>query len=220
MKLSKAYVFLVLIILFCSVLGAETQKADNATGIDKLKLHNITFSDANFYKYLNQDKAEIIRAFLDAGYDLNKRNQASQTPLIVASMKGALDVCELLVSRGADVNATDIDKSTALMYAASCKRASIVNLLVINKADVNLQNDKGWTALMFAIEGGSRETIDAVITVDTDPMLRNNDNKTARDYARKHKYGKLNQYIRDKIAYLEKIKKDEARKTIIRSQRD
>jgi len=202
----KPYLVIILLVLLSAVLSAEQADTEEARGLGFLKQNGIAFTDVNFYRYLNGDRVEVVEAFLDAGYDVNKRNQASQTPLIVASDEGCLKTVELLLRRGADINASDIDGCTALMYAGDKKRAQIVALLIANKADVNLQNDSGWTALMFAIDSGNKETIDAMITIDTDAMLKNKDNKTARDFAKEHRFDKLPQYIIDKITYLQKHK--------------
>lgn len=201
MKLRKIFLVIIPLILICAYLQAS-QSDKEIDGLSILNQNQIAYTDVNFFRYLNKDKVEIVSAFLDAGYDVNKPNQASQTPLMVAAQKGTYRICELLLQRGADVNAVDCDSCTALMYAASYRHAKVAELLISYEADVNIQNDNGWTALMFAIDSGNKNTIDALITIDTDPMLRNKDNKSARDFAKEHRFDKLTQYIADKQAYL------------------
>lgn len=200
MKFSKAVCIYLLMIIVYSVVCADQSEP---IILDKRNMVTYRYSDKEFYKYLSRDNADVVLVYLEAGYDVNSRNQASQTPLMVAAQKGCFNVADLLIRRGADVNATDCDSCTALMYAASKRRATIATMLIEHKADVNRQNKNGWTALMFAIDSGSCNTIDELITIDTDPMLRNKDNQTARDFAIKHRFDKLPQYIKDKIEYLQ-----------------
>jgi ankyrin repeat protein len=212
MKRNKTYYVFLFFTLICAILSSKQTDSEAAKGLELLLQNNIEFTEVNFYRYLNKDRSEVIGAFLDAGFEVDKRNQASQTPLMVASEKGCFKVAELLLKSGADINAADSDSSTALMYAANKKRVRIAELLIAWRANVNLQNEHGWTALMFAIDSGNKAVIDALITIDTDAMLSNNDNKTARDFAKEHRFDKLPQYIIDKITYLQNQKNSEQKK--------
>src|SRR5688572_13345627 len=51
--------------------------------------------------------AKAVRAALDAGADVNAKNEIGVSALWIAASKGKLDVIELLLDRGADVNARD-----------------------------------------------------------------------------------------------------------------
>ena len=50
---------------------------------------------------------KAIKAALDAGADVNAKNEIGVTALWIATSKGKLEVVELLLDRGADVNARD-----------------------------------------------------------------------------------------------------------------
>lgn len=51
--------------------------------------------------------AKAVKTALDAGADVNAKNEIGVTALWIAASKGKLDVVELLLDRGADVNARD-----------------------------------------------------------------------------------------------------------------
>jgi ankyrin repeat protein len=195
-------IFLFILGIVCSSSEAVTTTEQQADGLAKLQKRDIPFTDVSFYSYVNKDDAAVVLEFLNAGYDVNKHNEASQVSIIKAAEKGSDKVAELLLLRGADANATDVEGSTALMYAAYNKHSKMVTLLIDFGADVNMQNKDGWTALMFAIEGGDKKTIDNLVTIKTDLTLKNKDNKAVRDLARKHDFDKLPQYMLDKIAFL------------------
>jgi len=58
-----------------------------------------------------------VRSALDAGANVNARNDHHQTPLMIASVSGNLEVVKYLVERGADITLQDRDGDTALDYS-------------------------------------------------------------------------------------------------------
>src|SRR5215211_7783002 len=50
---------------------------------------------------------KAVRAALDAGADVNAKNEIGVSALWIAASKGKLEVIDLLLDRGADVNARD-----------------------------------------------------------------------------------------------------------------
>ncbi|MFO0847534.1 MAG: PQQ-binding-like beta-propeller repeat protein [Gemmataceae bacterium] len=74
---------------------------------------------------------KAIRAALDAGADVNARNEYGVTALWVAAGKGKPEVVELLVKQGADVNARDdIWYQTPLSTAVGSLQLKSVQLLI------------------------------------------------------------------------------------------
>lgn len=81
-----------------------------------------------------QDAPEICKALLDAGANLNDRdeNESGMTPLHHAAEWGppiCLQLVDLLLDAGADVNHTDNHNWTPLDYAQDRKRNDMVNHL-------------------------------------------------------------------------------------------
>jgi ankyrin repeat protein len=73
---------------------------------------------------------QIVRFFLDAGADVNTRDQEGRTALmhVAESAPGNLEIARILISAGADVNLTDNDGCTALEIAMDAKHDSTAKL--------------------------------------------------------------------------------------------
>ncbi len=80
---------------------------------------------------VRNDDPKAVRAALDAGADVNARNEYGVTALWIAAGKGKPEVVELLVKAGADVNARDdIWYQTPLTSAAGGLKLDVVKLLI------------------------------------------------------------------------------------------
>jgi len=98
---------------------------------------------------------EKVRALLDAGANVNARNNYGETALMRTALNGHAEVAALLIDAGADVDAKDDYGGTALMWAAWRGNAEEVKLLIDAGADVDAKNDDGRTALVERPCGGS-----------------------------------------------------------------
>jgi hypothetical protein len=103
---------------------------------------------------------EVIKALLDAGADVDMRDEDGKTPLF-ASLDAGLSsgsTTKLLLESGADIESTDQLGRTALSYSVCQKwykqkywhRNSVYDLLAA-KANVNTQDNQGYTPLMHAV---------------------------------------------------------------------
>jgi ankyrin repeat protein len=72
--------------------------------------------------------------------------------LSMASMKGYIDIVNLLIENGVNVNAKGNNGWTALMHASSGGYLAIVEILIKNGADINAKNNLGKTAAIYASE--------------------------------------------------------------------
>ncbi len=92
----------------------------------------------------------FVKFMVDNGANINDINNAHQSSLHVAVLRGNLKMVQLLVEAGADINAVDIRKETPMHLAATDGKADIVQHLVEKGADVNRFNVKGNTPLWNA----------------------------------------------------------------------
>jgi ankyrin repeat protein len=111
-----------------------------------------------------------LRALLDAKVDVNARDAADFTPLMVAASNGSVEAVKLLLSRGARVNDVSgagevvihaparvkngtlaLGSFTALLLAAPAGSAELVKTLIDAGADVNATDIRGMTPLMLAV---------------------------------------------------------------------
>ena len=90
------------------------------------------------------------------------RDQNGWTALHMASIKGYLEISELLTSSGADVNIRGRHGSTALHYASSNGHLEIVQLLLCQGADASIRDNGGRTALDWASSQGHLKVPDCL----------------------------------------------------------
>ena len=114
------------------------------------------------------------------GIQLDKRNLNDETPLMLAALRGHVDLSRLLLSKGADVNKPGW---TALHYAASGEQTEIVRMLLDRFAYIDAEAPSGNTPLMMAVMYGPEVNITVLLEAGADPTLKNNAGRTAMDLA-------------------------------------
>jgi FOG: Ankyrin repeat len=93
---------------------------------------------------------EIVEVYLEAGLDLNIRDQSGYTPLICAAAMGRLAIVRRLLAAGCGVNVPDSDSMTALHHAAIRQDELMLQVLVANGANPEHRSSHGKTALELA----------------------------------------------------------------------
>ena len=91
----------------------------------------------------------------------SRKGVTNSTALMVAAVKGNLDICKLLVSNGAQVNERDKSGRTALILSASpwCP-VSLSKFLIESGADINIRAENGETVLSCARNCCKQELVD------------------------------------------------------------
>jgi len=109
------------------------------------------------------------------------RNPAGETPLMLAALKGEMDVLRVLLARGAAVNGPGW---TPLHYAASGNSLTTVQELLARGAEVDARAPKHQrTPLMMAAMHAGEDVIDALLKAGADPGARDQYGETAADLA-------------------------------------
>jgi ankyrin repeat protein len=99
---------------------------------------------------------KALDTLVDAGADVDARDEHGQTALMIAAREGHTPIVRLLVSRGAGLNHTAKFNLSALMLAVLNGRDAIVGVLVDAGADVTIKGSgapgfDGKTALDLAL---------------------------------------------------------------------
>ena len=95
----------------------------------------------------------VVQVLIDAGVDIEAKNDVGRSPLLFASSLGHLDIVKMLVEAGADVCVTDNEGDTCLMLATYCGHTETVRYLVgLKDVEVNHAENNGWTALHLTVE--------------------------------------------------------------------
>lgn len=132
---------------------------------------------------IREESGKAFEALLKSpGTDVGAINQAGETPLMLAALKGQLEWAKTLVKRGALVNEPGW---SALHYAAAGPNEHLVRWLVEQGADVDARSDNGTTPLMMAAGYGGLSGADVLIAAGADVTLSNDHRMTAADFARR-----------------------------------
>ena len=125
--------------------------------------------------------AALDRLLAAKGLRAEVRNAKDESPLMLASIAGMLEVCKRLIALDADVNKTGW---TPLHYAASGGHREIVSLLLSHSAYIDAQSPNKTTPLMMAAMYGNPATVELLLAEGADATLQNQKGMTALDFAK------------------------------------
>jgi len=130
-------------------------------------------------------RAESLRAaeaLLDGpSLEVNAVNDAGESALMMAALRGQLDWTRKLLDRGAQVNK---DGWSPLHYAATGPEPKVLQLLLQRGASIDAASPNRTTPLMMAAQYGSEAAVDMLLARGADPRLGNDQKLRAADFAR------------------------------------
>ncbi len=115
---------------------------------------------------------EMVELLLEAGADLEGRDNEGRTPLMWAGWKGNATIVWDLIGRGARLEARDGKEVTPLMWAAQGMDAETVKALLEAGAEVDAGDRYGATALMFGAKAGGLEQVRMLLDAGADIHFR------------------------------------------------
>jgi uncharacterized protein len=194
----KTFVYLV-VLIGCSVAKAGSYedffvaiKQDNPAAIMVLLQRGFdpnTLDPAGLsglYLALRDSSLKAAQALIDwPKTNLEVRTAEDESPLMMAALKGHLELARKLIGKDADVNKTGW---TPLHYAATGGHMAIIELLLERHAYIDAESPNGTTPLMMAAHYGSPAAVKALLEAGADPMLKNQLGLTAIDFA--HRAGR------------------------------
>ncbi|XP_056623939.1 kinase D-interacting substrate of 220 kDa B isoform X2 [Triplophysa dalaica] len=134
-----------------------------------LKMSSMTTQ--SLFSYVEEENLSALKAHLDKYKDVDTRSDSGQTPLMLASEQGSLEIVQELIRRGADVNLDDVDCWTALISAAKEGHTEVVKELLENNANVEHRDMGGWSALMWAAYKGRVEVARLLLEKGANPNI-------------------------------------------------
>jgi uncharacterized protein len=110
------------------------------------------------------------------------RTANDESPLMMAALKGHLDIARKLIARDADVNKTGW---APLHYAATGGHLAMIELLLEHHAYIDAESPNGTTPLMMAAHYGSPAAVKLLLEAGADPTLKNQLGLSAIDFAQR-----------------------------------
>jgi len=115
------------------------------------------------------DRAHVCAALLALEADVNLRNSAQCTALMVAAELGHTATVQVMLSAPVlDKDAQNSYGCSALLLAASNGHGACVDALVSAGADLNLSDRFGKTALIVAAENGFYDIVNRLVSASAD----------------------------------------------------
>ena len=108
------------------------------------------------------------------------RTDKDESPLMLAAIKGQVELCRQLIARDADVNKPGW---APLHYAASSGNPELVQLLLDHYAYIDAESPNGSTPLMMAARYGSADSVKLLLDSGADATIKNALGLSALDFA-------------------------------------
>lgn len=139
---------------------------------------------SDFHSFIMTKKIFLIRAFINAGIDVNAKSSQLRDLftgnfLMYAAMNSKRDIIKILLEAGADVELGYDWGYTPLMGAAEYNNLEAVQLLLDYGADINAQHVDKLTALMLAAKKASKEIVELLLNKGADANIRDVYGRTA-----------------------------------------
>lgn len=122
----------------------------------------------------------VVRLIAHAATDVNFANAANETPLMMAALRGRLDLVKKLVERGARINR---EGWTPLHYACSGPDNGVAAWLLEKGADIDARAPNRSTPLMMAVRYAPIATAELLLAKGADVRLSHENGNTAADFA-------------------------------------
>ena len=136
-----------------------------AAAMAVLRKRKVAFDETSYFRALQEQDTELVRAYLDAGMSPSKSlfelgppiramlfSGQACAPGVRPTKAGTKEIVKLLLERGADVNATDAHGNGAITEAAGkgCDR-ELIRMLLKAGAKVDAKNASGLTAFEMGL---------------------------------------------------------------------
>ncbi|KAM6954348.1 kinase D-interacting substrate of 220 kDa B isoform 2-T2 [Aplochiton taeniatus] len=136
-----------------------------------------TLAIQNLFSYVEEENMSALKGHLDKFKEVDGRSDNGQTPLMLASEQGSLEIVQELIRRGANVNLDDVDCWSALISAAKEGHEEVVKELLDSSAYIEHRDMGGWTALTWSSYKGREEVVQILLENGANP------NTTGQQYS-------------------------------------
>ena len=145
---------------------------------DSVELKNNDDQSLLWWAAVSSSNVANIKLLLDAGADIESKDDSDRTPLCLAACRDNMDIANLLINAGADVNSKDNNDRTPLRWAACIDNINIVKLLLNAGADVNSKDNNNRTPLLEAVQNNNMDIVKLLLDAGADVNSKDNNNRT------------------------------------------
>jgi uncharacterized protein len=136
---------------------------------------------SGLYVALRDSSLKAANALIDwPKTNIEIRTAQDESPLMMAALKGHLDIARKLIRRDADVNKPGW---TPLHYAATGGHLVIMDLLLEHHAFIDAESPNGTTPLMMAAHYGTPAAVRLLLEAGADTAMKNQLGLSAIDFA-------------------------------------
>lgn len=145
-----------------------------------------------------RSNTEIIRYLINAGADINYKDDHGNTLLHITSKEGNILNTKMLIEEfNASINAKNESGETPLMLSASSSDILVTEYLLTKEVEIDATNNHGETALFYSLENKSLNNFNLLLNKGADPDIRSNNNTTLLIAAAKKNQVKAINYLLD-----------------------
>jgi ankyrin repeat protein len=181
-------------------------KRDNAGAVERMlkagfdpNVHDAR-GDGGLILAIKEPSVRSLKVLLEwPGTKAEVRNANDESPLMMAAIKGQLDVVKALIAKDADVNKTGWAPLHYAVSASGPAQLDIVRALLDASAYIDAESPNKTTPLMMAARYGSEDAVKLLFDEGADPTARNDKGLTAGDFARLAEREALGQQL-DRVA--------------------
>ncbi|KAL9956873.1 hypothetical protein ACROYT_G038423 [Oculina patagonica] len=113
----------------------------------------------------------IIETVLARGLDVNSKDSAGDTPLMIAALFGKIEAVNYLLDKGADLSLTAQYGRNSLHAASFGGNVAIIETMLSRGLDVNSKDSDGDTPLMIAAWNGKIKAVNYLLDKGADLSL-------------------------------------------------
>lgn len=120
-------------------------------------------ADATLLAAAEAGDADLVSRALDAGADIEARDVAERTALLIAATEDHVPVADVLIARGADPDALDNRHDTPWLVTGVTGSVAMLEALLPAEPDFTIRNRYGGISIIPASERGHVEYVRRVL---------------------------------------------------------
>jgi ankyrin repeat protein/L-ascorbate metabolism protein UlaG (beta-lactamase superfamily) len=130
---------------------------------------------------------ETLHFLLDRGFDIDEKDEAGRTPLILAIEFGNMEAARALILRGADINLANSEGIVPMQIAVKKGSTDLIDLFIAKKADLAVVEGRtGKSMLHEAALRGNSAIVSKLLAAGAPKAVKDKEGYTALSYALKY----------------------------------